>query len=118
MKKVFKELHECIEWNLDDNDMTNLKIKPPLIWDIYYKKYMYKIKLYNVFVRDGSMIMKYDFSNIYKEYLKDEFYEKYIKPHINIKLLNDVIINKKYELTLELNIIIPIKIMIINYLIC
>lgn len=118
MNKVFKELKEYIEWNNEVREMSSLKINPPLIWDIYFERYKYKIKLNNVFIRNDSNIVKYDYSIIYKEYLKDEFYDNFIKPYINIIILNDVIINKKYELILELNLIIPLKIMILNYLIC
>jgi hypothetical protein len=119
--KVIKELIEYIEWNNSSVDLTNLNINPPLIWDIYYEKYKYnfhKVKLSNVFIKKSSNIVKIDFQTIYKCYLKDSFYKQFIQPDIeDITIENDVIINMKYELILKINMIEPIKIHILNYLI-
>lgn len=113
-KKVMKELHEYIEFIIGSND--NLKIEPPLIWDIYFEKYNYNIKLNNVLLRDSSLIVKLDYKNIYKEYLQDKYYDKYMNIILD-DMNNDVIMNIKYELIFKINILYPLKIKILNYLI-
>jgi hypothetical protein len=128
-KKVIYELIEYINWydNTIGCDITNKmeiqKIKPPLIWDIYYEYYNYDVKLSDVFKRDISNIIKNDFQVIYKYYLPSDYYNNKIKPYIkeyNIStdIKNNMIINKKYELVLLLDIIHPIKHIILSYLIC
>lgn len=121
-KKVIKELNEYIEWNQETKNNTNLKLNPPLIWDIYYEKYNYNfhyVHLHNVFVRDGSLIIKMDFEKIYKEYVSDDYYISSIEPFIVYPLRNnDILQNMKYELVLLLDVIRPIQIHILTYLIC
>lgn len=118
--KIILELKEYIDWNNENSDQSNLKLISPLIWEIYYEKYRYnwdKVKLSNVFVRQGSSIIKIDFQTIYKCYLDESLYKQIIQPYIiPIHIENDVIINMKYELIFKLDLIESIQIHILNYL--
>lgn len=113
--KVIKELNIYIEWRCG----VVYDIYEPLIWDIYYEKYRYNVKLSDVFSRKSSSIIKIDFQEIYKIYLNEDVYKNIIEPYLNpIELSNDVILNIKYELVLKIDILKPIQIYILNYLIC
>ncbi len=120
--KVILELNEYIEWNDIHSNLPSLNVNAPLIWDIYYEKYHYKfnqVKLSNVFVRQGSSIIKIDFQTIYQCYLDESFYKQFIQPYIiPIHIENDVIINLKYELVFKIDLLKEIKLHILHYLIC
>lgn len=119
--KVINELNEYIEWNDINSTMPSLNLNAPLIWDIYYEKYHYKfnqVKLSNVFVREGSPMIKVDFQKIYQCYLTESFYKQFVLPYIvPIHIENDVIINMKYELVFKIDVLKEIQIHILNYLI-
>ncbi len=120
-KKVLKELIEYIEWNNEIEPNEYLKDDySPLIWMFYYQKYNYNVRLYSVFLRNCSKVILYDYRDIYYHYISDNYFKQGMKEYIDdieYSITEDVLINMKYELVLKLNLLFPVKMVILSYLI-